>query len=80
MTNPTRPERLGADPSRKFHDAAQLERGVHAFLDEKEYSNVEEYCTSEGWVGLPAGRAITRTGRPVTITKRGEVTVWHEDR
>lgn len=73
------PDRLCADPSSKFHDAAALERGVHVFLDGKEYFNVEEYCTSEGWVRLPAGKARTRTGRPVTITKRGDVMVRFED-
>ena len=75
MTNPTPPDRLSADPSSKFYTAAQLERGVHVFLDGKQYFNVEEYCTSEGWVRLPAGTARTRTGRRATITKRGEVTV-----
>lgn len=79
MPNMTPPDRLSADPSSKFYSAAGLERGIHVFLDGKEYFNVEEYCTSEGWVRLPAGKARTRTGRPVTITKRGEVTVRYEE-
>ena len=79
MTDTTPPERLSADPSSKFYNAAKLERGIHVFLDGKEYFNVEEYCTTEGWVRLPAGKARTRTGRPVTVTKRGEVTVRYED-
>jgi hypothetical protein len=79
MTDTTPPDRLSADPSSKFYDAEKLERGIHVFLDGKEYFNVEEYCTTEGWIRLPAGKARTRTGRPVTITKRGEVTVRFED-
>ena len=79
MTDSSPPDRLSADPSSKFHNPAELERGIHVFLDGKEYFDVEEYCTSEGWVRLPAGKARTRTGRPVTITKRGEVTVRYED-
>lgn len=79
MTDATPPDRLCADPSSKFYDAAELARGIHVFLDGKEYFNVEEYCTSEGWVRLPAGKARTRTGRPVTITRRGEVTVRYEE-
>jgi hypothetical protein len=79
MTDTTPPDRLSADPSSKFYDAEKLERGILVFLDGKEYFNVEEYCTTEGWVRLPAGKARTRTGRPVTITKRGEVTVLYED-
>lgn len=79
MTDTTPPKRLSADPSSKFYNAALLERGIHVFLGGKEYFNVEEYCTTEGWIHLPAGKARTRTGRPVTITKRGEVTVRYED-
>ena len=79
MNDTTPPDRLCADPSSKFYDAAKLNRGVHVFLDGKEYFDVEEYCRSEGWVRLPAGKARTRTGQPVTITKRGEVTVRYEN-
>lgn len=79
MTDKTPPDRLCADPTSKFYDAAELERGIHVFLDGKEYFDVEEYCTSEGWIRLPAGKARTRTGRPVTITRRGVVTVRYED-
>jgi len=79
MSDATPPDRLSADPASTFYDAAQLERGIHVFLDGKEYFNVEEYCKSEGWVRLPAGKARTRTGRPVTITRRGDVTVRYEE-
>ena len=79
MTDPAPPDRLCVDPLSKFYNAAELGRGIHVFLDGKEYFDVEEYCTSEGWVRLPAGKARTRTGRPVTITKRGNVTVKYEE-
>jgi len=79
MTNTTPPDRLCADPASKFFDSTQLERGIHVLLDGKEYFDVEEYCQSEGWIRLPAGKARTRTGRPVTITKRGDVTVRYEE-
>lgn len=79
MTDTSPPGRLSADPSSKFYNSAELERGIHVLLDGREYFDVEEYCTTEGWVRLPAGKARTRTGRPVTITRRGEVTVRYED-
>lgn len=79
MTMTTPPDRINADPASKFFNAAALERGIHVFLDGKEYFDVEEYCLSEGWIRLPAGKARTRTGRPVTITKKGEVAVRYED-
>lgn len=56
MTATTPPDRLSADPSSKFCDAAKLERGIHVFLDGKEYLDIEEYCTTEDWMRLPAGR------------------------
>lgn len=79
MTEQTPPDRLCVDPTSKFYDAAELVQGIHVFLDGKEYFDVEEYCVTEGWLRLPAGKARTRTGRPVTITKRGVVTVRYED-
>lgn len=79
MTATMPPDRLSADPASKFFDATKLARGIHVFLDGKEYFDVEEYCQSEGWIRLPAGKARTRTGRPVTITKRGEVMVRYEE-
>ena len=44
MNNTTPPDRLSVDPASKFFDASQLERGIHVFLDGKEYFDVEEYC------------------------------------
>lgn len=79
MTDSTPPDRLCADQASKFFDALKLARGIQVFLNGKEYFDVEEYCATEGWVRLPAGKARTRTGRPVTITKRREVTVRYED-
>lgn len=79
MNDMTPPDRLSVDPSSKFYDSAKLERGIHVFLEGKEFFDVEEYCVSEGWVRLPAGKARTRTGRPVTITRRGEVKVHYEE-
>jgi len=79
MTTATPPDRLSADPSSTFFDATKLERGIHVLLDGKEFFDVEEYCVSEGWIRLPAGKARTRTGRPVTITRRGVVAVRYEE-
>jgi Protein of unknown function (DUF3297) len=35
--------------------------------------NVEEYCVSEGWVKVPAGKTVDRKGRPMLIKLKGEV-------
>lgn len=57
---------------KQVFDAPKLARDIHVFLDGIEYFEVEEYCTFEGWVSLPTGKARTRTSRPITIAIRGK--------
>ncbi len=38
-----------------------------------EKTNVEEYCVSEGWVRLSAGKALDRAGNPMTVKLKGKV-------
>ncbi|MGE4251733.1 MAG: DUF3297 family protein [Parvibaculaceae bacterium] len=73
------PDRLSADPSSDYCYRGILKLGVRVFLDGRELSDVEEYCQSEGWVQLPAGKARRKSGRPVTIKKTGVVTVKFKD-
>jgi hypothetical protein len=67
------PDRLSADPKSKFHDADLLERGIGIRFNGNERTDVEEYCVSEGWVLVPAGKALDRRGRPMTIKLKGTV-------
>jgi hypothetical protein len=39
----------------------------------KERFDVEEYCLSEGWIKVPAGKTLDRRGRPVLIKLKGQV-------
>ena len=41
-----------------------------------EKTNVEEYCVSEGWIRVSAGKAKDRFGNPMTIKLKGRVEVW----
>ena len=41
-----------------------------------ERRDVEEYCVSEGWVRVAAGKALDRRGQPLTIKLKGEVEAW----
>jgi hypothetical protein len=70
------PDRLCADPRSRFFDAALLERGIGVRFNGVERTDVEEYCVSEGWVRVPAGRALDRRGRPMTFKLKGTVEVW----
>lgn len=67
------PDRLSTDPTSRHHDPAALERGVGVRFNGAEKTNVEEYCASEGWVRVPAGKTKDRAGKPMTVKLRGHV-------
>ena len=73
------PDRLSNDPNSPFYDAAALERGVGIRFDGKEKTNVEEYCVSEGWIRVAAGKALDRKGNPLTIKLKGPVEPYFRD-
>ncbi|MGE0714749.1 MAG: DUF3297 family protein [Alphaproteobacteria bacterium] len=77
MTDPTDapslPDRLSNDPGSPFHDAELLQRGIGIRFNGAEKTNVEEYCVSEGWIRVAAGKTRDRHGNPLTIKLRGTV-------
>ena len=75
----TLPDRLSLDPRSPFHDAPLLERGIGIRFNGQERTNVEEYCISEGWIRVAAGRALDRRGRPMTMKIKGEVVPYFLD-
>ena len=72
----TLPDRLSSDPRSPFYNAALLERGVGIRFKGVEKTNVEEYCVSEGWVRVAAGKARDRYGNPLTIKLTGPVEAY----
>ena len=73
----TPPDRLSNDPRSKFHDADALERGIGIRFNGVERTNVEEYCISEGWVRVPAGKTLDRKGQPLMIQLKGRVEAFY---
>lgn len=73
----TPPDRLSADPRSPHHNAAAMQRGVGIRFNNKEREDVEEYSVSEGWVRVPAGKAVDRHGRPMTIKLTGRVEAYY---
>jgi hypothetical protein len=67
------PDRLSTDPRSPYYDAKVLERDVGVRFKGVEKTNVEEYCVSEGWIRVEAGKAKDRYGNPLTIKLSGEV-------
>ena len=72
----TLPDRLSNNPKSPFYDEALLERGVGVRFKGEEKTNVEEYCVSEGWIRVAAGKALDRKGNPLTVLLKGQVEVW----
>ena len=69
----TLPDRLSTNPSSPHYDAELLNRGVGIKFNGEEKTNVDEYCVSEGWVRVTAGKAMDRKGNPLTIKLSGKV-------
>ena len=74
---PAMPDRLSVDPRSPYHVAAVFEREIGLRLNDKERFDVEEYCISEGWIKVPAGRTVDRKGKPVMIKLKGRVEAFY---
>ena len=72
----TPPDRLSVNPKSPYHDEAVLARGVGIRFKGVEKTNVEEYCVSEGWIRVAAGKALDRKGKPLTIKLKGPVEAY----
>lgn len=75
----TPPDRLSNNPRSPHFDMGVLQRGIGVRFKERERTDVEEYCISEGWIRVQAGKAVDRHGMPVTIKLSGPVQVWFAD-
>jgi hypothetical protein len=67
------PDRLSIDPRSPFHIAALFEQDIGIRLNGQERHDVSEYCISEGWVKVPAGKTLDRKGQPLLIKLKGTV-------
>ena len=76
MTETAPPDRLSNDPRSPYFDAEALQRGVGIRFKDREREDVEEYCVSEGWIRVQAGKSVDRHGHPVTIKLSGPIETW----
>jgi hypothetical protein len=72
------PDHLSANPKSPFYNEALLEAGVGIKFNGAEKTNVEEYCVSEGWIRVVAGKSVDRHGNPMTIKLKGTVEPYHK--
>ena len=77
ITADAMPDRLSTDPKSPHHIAAVFERDIGIRLNGKDRSDVAEYCISEGWVKVPAGKAVDRKGHPLLIKLKGQVEAFY---
>jgi len=73
------PDRLAIQPRSPFFDADKLQRGIGIRFKGTVKTNVEEYCISEGWIRVQAGKTMDRKGQPLTLKLSGPVEAWFED-
>ena len=73
------PDRLSVDPRSPHHFAAVFEHEIGIRLNDKERKDVEEYCISERWVRVPAGKALDRKGQPLMIKLKGKVEAFYKE-
>jgi hypothetical protein len=69
----TLPDRLSVDPASRYYDEKLLARDIGIRFNGAERINVEEYCTSEGWIRVAMGKTLDRRGKPLTMQLRGKV-------
>jgi hypothetical protein len=75
----TPPDRLSNDPKSPFFDAELLKRDIGVRFKGVEKTNVAEYCVSEGWIRVEAGKTRDRRGNPLTIKLTGPVEAYFRD-
>jgi hypothetical protein len=74
---PALPDRLAVDARSPHHNAAVFAHAIGIRFNDKERFDVEEYCISEGWVKVPAGKTVDRKGHPLLITLKGKVEAFY---
>ena len=75
----TPPDRLSNDPDSPHYDAKLLERDIGIRFNGAEKTNVAEYCVSEGWIRVEAGKAMDRHGKALTVKLKGRVEPYFKD-
>ncbi|MGL4441452.1 MAG: DUF3297 family protein [Bosea sp. (in: a-proteobacteria)] len=75
---PALPDRLSVNPRSEFYNPDALQHDVGIRFKGTERFDVEEYCISEAWVRVAAGKSKDRFGNPLTIKLSGEVEAWYK--
>ena len=74
---PSLPDHLSVDPQSPHYHEAVFAHPIGIRLNGGERHDVEEYCISEGWVRVPAGKTLDRKGRPLLLKHKGKVEAFY---
>lgn len=74
---PPLPDHLSVDPRSRHYVGAVLEHPIGIRFNGKERHDVEEYCISEGWIRVPAGKTVDRRGQPLLLKLKGQVEAYY---
>lgn len=74
---PELPDHLSIDARSKFYHPDVLSHAIGVRFNGRERHDVEEYCISEGWIKVPAGKTLDRKGNPLLIKLKGQVEVYY---
>lgn len=77
---PALPDHLSIDPRSPHFVQAVFDHDIGIRFNEKERFDVEEYCISEGWIKVPAGKTLDRKGKPLLIKLKGRVEAFYKER
>jgi predicted house-cleaning NTP pyrophosphatase (Maf/HAM1 superfamily) len=67
------PDRLSVNPESPYYNEEVLKQVIGIRFNGVERKNVEEYCVSEGWIRVAAGKSVDRRGRPLMMKISGTV-------
>jgi hypothetical protein len=76
-TRPELPDRLSIDPRSPHYLPAVFQHDIGIRFNDKVRHDVEEYCISEGWIKVPAGKTLDRKGKPLLLTLKGRVEAYY---
>ena len=74
---PPLPDRLSIDPSSPYFNRDVFQHDVGIKFNDKERLDVDEYCLSEGWIKVSAGKTLDRKGKPMLIKLKGKVEAFY---
>jgi DNA-binding MarR family transcriptional regulator len=79
IRRPPLPDHLSTDKGSPHYVYECFKFQVGIRLNGKERFDVKEYCLSQGWVMVPAGKTLDRRGNPLLVKLKGTVESFYKD-